>query len=548
MKMPHVRTPSSLPSNIIWSLIGNGIYILCQWGTLVAIARLTNPAALGMFGLALALTAPIVLLLDLQLRVAYVTDVAESHPFADYLIIKSSSISLILGSSMLVGFLMTSDPLARLVIFGVGLSKAIESGDDLVNGFFQKAERFDLLAKSRIAKGVAALVAAAGILFWTRNVAAASFTIALVWLVTAAFVAVLWAPSFVRSCGTLRNQVNLRRLCGLVYSTFPLGVAQALITFQASLPRIVLQRVRGFEEVGVYTAISSLLVAGSAVMTAVGFAVMPRMATSFALNRHEEISRMRTRLVIGAAAVGSVSVLIAWTAGSRILALLFGAGFISGAHALIVLMVAMTVTFIASINDFILVAQRRFSSQIAIHIMSTAVSALGCVLLISPYGLIGSAMAVLLGAFVRVLANSVLLKRSVECHRGAPPLHPMLPSLQVSADGRSRPEERGAPLFLRNRGCASSEVRYGIASENKNSAECPSSSCRTLRPQTDGASRDAALHDSLAKPLSRKERKARRGHDGNYKYRGSAPELNLITTTREVRTTGEIQIHATPSK
>jgi O-antigen/teichoic acid export membrane protein len=406
--------------------MGNGIYILCQWGTLVAIARLTNPAALGMFGLALALTAPMVLLFDLQLRAAYVTDVAESHPFADYFIIRSASVCLVLGSSLLLGFLMTPDPLARLVIFGVGLSKAIESGDDLINGLFQKAERFDLLAKSRIAKGVASLVAAAGILFWTRNVAAASFTIGLVWLVTAAFVAAFWAPSFARSCRNLRNRVDLRRLCGLVCSTFPLGVAQALITFQASLPRIVLQRIRGFEEVGIYTAISSLLVAGTAVMTAVGLAVMPRMAMLFALNRHEEVRRMRTRLVIGAAAVGSVSVLFAWTAGSRVLALLFGAGFSIGAHALVVLMVAMTVTFIASINDFILVAQRRFSSQIAIHIMSTAVSAVGCVLLISPYGLIGGAMAVLLGAFVRVLANSVLLKRSVECHREAPPLHPML--------------------------------------------------------------------------------------------------------------------------
>ena len=429
IKMPHVHTPSSLPSNIIWSMIGNAVYILCQWGTLVAIARLTSPAALGMFGLALALTAPIVLLFDLQLRVAYVTDVAESHPFADYLIIKSSSIFLILGSSLLIGFFMTSDPLARLVIFGVGLSKAIESGDDLVNGFFQKAGRLDLFAKSRIAKGVAALVAAGGILFWTRNVAAASFAIALVWLVTAALVTALWAPSFVRSCGTLRNRVNPRRLCGLVCTTFPLGVAQALITFQASLPRIVLQRVRGFEEVGIYTAISSLLVAGTAVMTAVGIAVMPRMAMLFALNRPEEVRRMRTRLVIGAAAVGSVSVLIAWTAGRRILALLFGAGFGNGAHALIVLMVVMTVTFVASVNDFILVAQRRFSSQIVIHIMSTAVSALGCVLLISPYGLIGSAMAVLLGAFVRVLANSVLLKRSVGWYHEAPPLHPILPSV-----------------------------------------------------------------------------------------------------------------------
>src|ERR1017187_10753771 len=45
IKMPHVHTPSSLPSNIIWSMIGNAVYILCQWGTLVAIARLTSPAA-----------------------------------------------------------------------------------------------------------------------------------------------------------------------------------------------------------------------------------------------------------------------------------------------------------------------------------------------------------------------------------------------------------------------------------------------------------------------------------------------------------------------
>jgi O-antigen/teichoic acid export membrane protein len=430
--MPHVSAPRSLPHNIIWSVMGNGIYLLCQWGTLVAIARLSNPAALGMYGLSLAVTAPIFLFFDLQLRVVYVTDVARSYPLSDYVFVKSLTCCLALGLSILVGFLTTSDSLARHILLAVGLSKVIESADDLIGGLFQKQERLDLFGQLRIGKGVASLFAIAGALAWTRSVPTAILAMGLAWLVIAALAVALWMPSQTGACKFSPSPVSLRRLRHLVYYAFPLGLAMGLVTLQASLPRIALQRFAGFEEVGVYTAISSLLVAGSAVMTAVGIAVVPRMARLFALNRHAEVRRLCTHWAIAAIAVGCVSVFLAWGAGGRLLALLFGHRYSSGSRALIFLMVAMTVTFVASINDFVLVAQRRFRSQVVVHVISTAACLFACAFLVRTYGLTGGALTALLAAVVRLLTNSILLKRSMQCgddgaamrpqHRGPQPV------------------------------------------------------------------------------------------------------------------------------
>jgi len=59
----------SLQRNVIWALVGNVGYTVFQWGILVCIAKLGNASDVGAFALGLAVTAPIITLANLHLRV-----------------------------------------------------------------------------------------------------------------------------------------------------------------------------------------------------------------------------------------------------------------------------------------------------------------------------------------------------------------------------------------------------------------------------------------------------------------------------------------------
>ena len=83
--------PASIPANVAWTASSNVAYALCQWGMLVAFARLGTPEGLGQFAFALAISAPVMMFLQLQLRTVQVTDTRARFDFADYLTLRAVS-------------------------------------------------------------------------------------------------------------------------------------------------------------------------------------------------------------------------------------------------------------------------------------------------------------------------------------------------------------------------------------------------------------------------------------------------------------------------
>src|SRR5882762_7995252 len=80
--------PASLRSNFAWTFTGNAIYAAGQWAILSLLVKLGSSEMLGQYALAVALTAPVVMLSHLNLRAVLATDVAQKYPFQDYLAVR----------------------------------------------------------------------------------------------------------------------------------------------------------------------------------------------------------------------------------------------------------------------------------------------------------------------------------------------------------------------------------------------------------------------------------------------------------------------------
>src|SRR6185312_11763920 len=80
--------PMSSRANFYWTLAANVISAGCQWGMFSLIAKLGSPAMLGQYALALAITAPIVLLASAP-KFIQITAHETEFTFGDYTIARS---------------------------------------------------------------------------------------------------------------------------------------------------------------------------------------------------------------------------------------------------------------------------------------------------------------------------------------------------------------------------------------------------------------------------------------------------------------------------
>src|SRR5947208_1101307 len=75
----------SLRKDFAWILAGNSVYAATQWGIVMALAKLSSVTAVGQLALGMAVTAPIFLFSNLNLRLVLATDGGHQYAFGAYL-------------------------------------------------------------------------------------------------------------------------------------------------------------------------------------------------------------------------------------------------------------------------------------------------------------------------------------------------------------------------------------------------------------------------------------------------------------------------------
>ena len=74
----------SFLQNFSWTFIGSTIYALSQWLLIVVLAKFGSAEVVGQFSLGLAITAPIILFSNMQLRNIIATDSVNQYSFSEY--------------------------------------------------------------------------------------------------------------------------------------------------------------------------------------------------------------------------------------------------------------------------------------------------------------------------------------------------------------------------------------------------------------------------------------------------------------------------------
>jgi len=396
-------------SSFVWMLGGNIVYAICQWGMVVALAKLGSSLMLGQFSLGLAIATPVLMLSNLNLRSVQATDATRSYLFREYrqlrCITTAGALLAVTGLVWVGGYSHST----AIVILGVASAKGIDTLSDIYYGLFQQHDRLDRTATSMVLRGVLAVTALSVSLYATRNVFGASLSVSSVWLLA------LWlydARQARRILGVSQKRAAVfaggtprSRQWHLLRLAFPLGVVTALASVNLNIPRYFIYAQKGGQQLGVFSAMAYATVAITLISDSLGHASIPKLSRLYAERRLGEFRSLLVRLLVACTVLGVTALAAAQIAGGRLLTIIYSREYASHSNVFTVLILATVLNGIASMLTCGITSARCFGIQVPLFAMAAASSVLGCILWVPAHGLTGGAAAMVCGAAVRLVLS-----------------------------------------------------------------------------------------------------------------------------------------------
>ncbi|HTQ55060.1 MAG TPA: oligosaccharide flippase family protein [Bryobacteraceae bacterium] len=381
----------SIRSNFAWTLGGYAVYAACQWGMLVVLAKLGTAEMVGQFALGLAITAPLLMFTNLQLRSVLATDARGEYGFPDYLGLRLCSTLLALAALPAILAIGGLEARTYPVVLLVGVAKAVESVSDVHYGLLQHHERMRPIAGSLMIKGILSIAAFAIAVYFTHSLVWAVAGLIAAW----ALVLVIYDRRQTARYGLVRPGFRFGALKELAWRSLPLGIMSMLVSLNANIPRYFVESRLGPAALGIFAALLYPLTAGTFVVTALGQAALPVMARHFAAGRRiaGAFNHLLLRVSGTGFLLGVAGVALSVVAGRRLLTLFYRPEYGRHASVLCWLAVAAAMNYVASFLNAGVTATRHFRVLIAPYVVQTVLAGGLSSILVSAGGLMGAAWA-----------------------------------------------------------------------------------------------------------------------------------------------------------
>jgi O-antigen/teichoic acid export membrane protein len=414
----------SFRSNFAWNLVGNCIYAACQLGVLVVLARLGSAVDVGKFALGLSVAAPVIMLANMQLRQVQASDVHDQFSFPHYLVLRTLTSSGVLIVVFLISLVGGYQADSVYVIIIIGCAKCFESISDIAYGLFQRHERMDISGISMMINGPLSLIMFGVSFILTGSVVLSASILALTRLGVALGYDMRLSKAILRKdaresatrivdavLDLFKKKTGRKQLLSLGWMSFPLGIAMCLVSLHTNLPRLMLEKYLGEEALGMFAAVALFMQVGFVLERAMGQAALPRLSHYYQDEEHKKFIMFLLMLVGAALLIGVCGVVVVFMWGEAIINLIYGSEYIAQYPVLIWLMVAAGVGYIDGFFIAAMNSTRKYLVQIPGFVLMTVVSAVSGYIMIPKFGIVGTAISVLLAKVALLIVMPLLLYR-----------------------------------------------------------------------------------------------------------------------------------------
>jgi O-antigen/teichoic acid export membrane protein len=415
--IPSTPKGLSFRKNFSWTFIGNLMYSLFQWVILTIIVKLGTKEDLGVFGLATAICAPIILFASLQLRMLLATDAKREYDFSDYLTLRFLTSILAILVIVLTGMVSVSWNEVLLVVILTGLSKYFETMSEIYHGYFQIRDRMDLVAYSMIYRGILnCIFVAISYLIW-QSITAASVGLVLAGIVMLSFYDRAYCIKLAKddpqiNKDSFRLNYNWSKLKQLVIMSLPLGGVILSTTLQVNVPRYFIQGYMGEGMLGIFVALSYLLVIGQTFVLALVRPSSTTLSRYYANGNRRAFIKLTNRLIILIGGIGFLGVFFSLTIGKELLTLLYTSEYADYSKEFVIIMIAGSIRQVSLVLGAANTACKALKEQAIPAVLELVAITVGCWLLVPNYGLMGAGYALLILSLLSVFFRLVILARS----------------------------------------------------------------------------------------------------------------------------------------
>ncbi len=400
-----------LGNSALWLISSNVTFAGCQWGAIVALAKLGAPEGIGHLGLALAVATPVVMVTGFALRSYQATDVLGYYSFADYLQLRLAA--NVVGGAIIAaaGMFGRLGAAAIAILIPIGAAKFIEATSETCYGLAQRHDRMRFIAISKAVRGALGLGALVAVVASGGSLAAGSWALAAAW---AAFLLAVDLP-FAATLEPPFARPRFGILWRLARESAPLGAVNGVFAVGQNVPRYLLQLSHGAAAVGYYTALSSMTPALSQLATSVCHAAAPRLGWH-AAGDQRQYRRFVLQLLGWALAVAAVLTVSGALGGRPFLTLAYAPDYAGYHAAFVIVILAAGLALVNEVLGFAMIAARKQRTLLAVQCLGLLTMVGASATLIPSFGVNGAALAAAVTTGVTVVAGArVVLARRAAC-------------------------------------------------------------------------------------------------------------------------------------
>lgn len=413
--------PLSMRRNFLWSFVGYTVYGLSQWVLLIVLARFCDPEAVGQFALGLAVTAPILFLLNMNLRGVQATDATGEYHFSEYMAVRLATTPIGLGMIAAFVWAMGYPGRTSLAVILVGIAKSIEAITDIQYGLFQRHERMDIVCASIVSKGVLSVALMGGFLLLVPDLLFGLIGLCFAWLLVGAFFDLPQSAKLASRSGSLKALIAPVRpgvAVRLVCSAIPLGATGFLGSLQASVPRLIIERSLTTRDVGIFSALAYFLMIGSRIVLSINQSTSARQAIYLQSGRVKLFLTLIARLILINIALGAAGIAVAALAGEPLLRAIYGPDYAQHSGTFLIIMASGALVYVSASLEHSCTAARIIGAQAPILLAAVVTLSAACVLMVPQLGIAGAAIAMLAAAAVQLVGYSLALRAGLRRHAG----------------------------------------------------------------------------------------------------------------------------------
>jgi O-antigen/teichoic acid export membrane protein len=200
-----------------------------------------------------------------------------------------------------------------------------------------------------------------------------------------------------------------------------------LISLCAMIPRYVVGRYHGEQDLGAFVAIASLVLVSSTIVNAITQATTPRLARYCADGDWPAVQRLLIALTTLSIVIAAAGIAIATVWGRQILVALYRPEYAAHVDTLVLVMIAAGVSYVGAVLGQFVTAARLFRVQLPLLAGVAIATVLSSAERIPAHGLVGAAQANIVTALVNLVGVALVslyaMRQLVHCdrHRSAPP-------------------------------------------------------------------------------------------------------------------------------